>query len=110
MFGALKDSLTSSAAKSMLASRLTRYGTLLDLRIQSRDKRISVELQLEGEERSVIVDIEKYRIFTEGNETVVIISSVTASRIWLQNLLEDLVVGKPLTVPAIVSLALGKPE
>ena len=51
MFSGLKDSLTSSAARSLLASRLDRYAKLTDLRISSREKTISAELVLEGEVR-----------------------------------------------------------
>lgn len=110
MFTSLKDSLSSTAAKSLLASRLDRYGKLTDLRIRSREKSISAELTLEGEEIPVSIQIERYRVTGTGGEYAVVIESVTASRPWLQNLLEDLLLGKPLPVPSIVLIALGKPE
>jgi hypothetical protein len=110
MFASLKDSLSSAAAKSLLASRLERYGKLTDLRIRSRDKCISAELVLEGEEIPVGIQIERYRIIGTAGEYAVVVEGVTASRPWLQNLLEDLLLEKPLPVPAILLIALGKPE
>ncbi len=110
MFTGLKDSLTSTAAKSLLASRLDRYGKLTDLRIRSREKSISAELVLEGEEVPVTIQIEHYRITGSGGEYALVVESVTASRPWLQNLLQDLLVNKALPVPSIVLIALGKPE
>jgi hypothetical protein len=110
MFTSLKDSLSSTAAKSLLASRLDRYGKLTDLRIRSREKSISAELTLEGEEIPVGIEIERYRVTGTVGEYAVVVESVTASRPWLQNLLEDLLLGKPLPVPSIVLIALGKPE
>ena len=110
MFNGLKDSLSSSAAKSLLASRIDRYGKLTDLRIRSREKTIAVELVLEGEEIPVGIQIERYRITGADGEYALVVERIAASRPWLQNLLEDLVVEKPLPVPAIVLLALGKPE
>lgn len=110
MFTGIKDSLTSSAAKSMLASRLERYGALNELRIRSREKTIYAEIALEGEELPVIVQIERYRIVGKSGDSALVVESVVASRPWLQNLLQDLLVEKPLPVPAIVLLALGKSE
>jgi hypothetical protein len=110
MFNGLKDSLSSTAAKSLLASRIDRYGKLTDLRIRSREKTIFAEIVLEGEEIPVAVQIEHYRIIGTGGEYVLIVERVSASRPWLQNLLEDLVVEKPLPVPSIVLIALGKPD
>ncbi len=110
MFSAIKDSLSSSAAKSLLASRVDRYGKLIDLRIRSRERTITVELVLEGEELPIIIRIERYRITGATGDHMLWVESITASRPWLQNLLEDLVVGKPLPVPSILLLALGKSE
>ena len=110
MFGSIKDTLTSSAAKSMLASRLDRYGNVIELRIRSREKTIVLELELEGEEIPVSIQIERYRTTGKSGEHALVVEKVSASRPWLQNLLEDLLVDKPLPVPAIILVALGKPE
>jgi hypothetical protein len=106
MFNGLKDSLTSSAAKSMLASKLERYGRLQDLRISSRDKTIAVDVLLEGEAEAISIRIERYRISDESGGRALVIEKVAASRPWIQHLLEDMVVNKPLAVPSVVLLAL----
>ena len=106
MFSSLKDSLSSSAAKSMIASRLERYGKLTDLRIRSRDKTIFAEVLLEGEEVPIGIQVERYRIIGKSGENAVVVEAVTASRPWLQNLLQDLLVDKPIPVPSVVLLAL----
>ncbi len=110
MFTGIKDSLTSSAAKSMLASRLDRYGKLTELRIRSREKSIALELILEGEEIPVVIHVERYRIIGKSGDAALVVESISASRPWLQNLLQDLLVDKPFAVPAVVLLALGKPD
>ena len=94
----------------MLASRLDRYGKLTELRIRSREKTIVLELELEGEKIPVGIQIERYRTTGRSGEHALVVEKVSASRPWLQNLLEDLLVDKPLPVPAIVLVALGKPE
>ncbi len=110
MFAGIKDSLASTAARSMLASRIDRYARLTDLRIRSREKTISVELLLEGEEAPVAITIGSYRVISRSGEYAVVVENVTATRPWLQNLLQDLLVEKPLTVPQVILIALGRPE
>jgi hypothetical protein len=110
MFSGLKDSLTSTAAKSLLASRLDRYAKLTNLRISSREKTISAELVLEGEEVPVAIQIERYRVIGNSGDHSLVVESISASRPWLQNLLQDLLLEKPLQVPSIVLIALGKSE
>jgi hypothetical protein len=110
MFSGLKDSLTSTAAKSLLASRLDRYAKLTDLRISSREKTISAELVLEGEEVPVAIQIGRYRVIGNSGDHSLVVESISASRPWLQNLLQDLLLEKPLQVPSIVLIALGKSE
>lgn len=110
MFGGIKDSLTSSAAKSFLASRLDRYGKLTNLQIRSREKTIAVEILLEGEAVPVAIRIDRYRVLGKGGENALVVESITASRPWLQNLLQDLLIDKPIPVPSMILIALGKPE
>ncbi len=110
MFSGIKDVLTSAAAKSLLASRIDRYGKLMDLRISSRDKTISAEVMLEGEDIPVAIHIGRYRVGGEAGKHTVTVENLSVSRPWLQNLLEDVLLNKPLPVPPVLLLALGKPE
>jgi hypothetical protein len=110
MFSGLKDSLTSTAAKSLLASRLDRYGNLTDLRIHSREKSITAELMLEGEDVPIGIQIGRYRVIGKSGDHALVVESISATRPWLQNLLQDLLLEKPLPVPSILLFALGKPQ
>ena len=110
MFRELKDSFASGLAKSMIASKVERYGKLTDLHIHSSEKSISAEIQLEGEVEPIRIDIGKYRIVKSGEGYALVTESVTASRGWVKNLLEDLLVEKEIQVPAMALLALGKAE
>lgn len=110
MFSKIKDSLASSAAKALLASRMDRYGKITNLQISSREKSIRAEIELLGEELPVSIHIERYRITGKSGPHALVVERVTATRPWLQNLLMDLLVDKPITVPPVILIALGKPE
>jgi hypothetical protein len=107
MFGGIKDSLTSSAAKSFIAARITRYGNLTELRINSREKTILADVLLQGEAEPIRIEVSRYRIVIKDGEPLLMIEAVRASRAWLDNLLEDLLVGRELPVPSMALVALG---
>jgi hypothetical protein len=110
MFGSLKDSLASSAAKSLLAGRIERYGRLTELRIRSREKTIRVEMILAGEVEELKIEVERYRVTAAAGAHALVIERILASRQWVQLLLEDFVVGKPIPIPSIALVALGGSE
>lgn len=109
MLSGIKDSLASSAAKSFIAGRLERYAKLTDLRIHSRERAISLEMLLEGEKLPIRVE-GRYRVTALDGANHITIEGIGATRPWLNNLLEDLLVGKPLPIPAIALLAFGGPQ
>lgn len=110
MFGNLKDSLASSAAKSLLSARLERYGRVTELKINSREKTMAVEILLAGEHNEVRVEIGRYRITGLAGSHSIVVESIQASRPWLQLALEDFVVGKPFPIPTVALVALGGSE
>lgn len=110
MFRELKDSFASGVAKSMLASKIERYGKLTDLRIQSGEKSIQAELQLEGETEPVKISVTRYKIVKSADSHAIVVEAVDASRVWVKNLLEDFLVGKEIQVPPMALFALGKVE
>ena len=109
MFGGLKDTLASAAARSLLASRIERYGKLTELHLDSKARTITAEVVLEGDAEPVAVHVGRYRIAGEAGTHTVTIEELEVSRPWLKNLLEDVLLGKPLPVPSLLLVALGKP-
>ena len=111
MLGALKDSLASRAAKSLLAGRIERYGQLNDLRIRSKEKMLLLEVMLTGEADEITIIVDRYRVVpAEGGKIAIVIEAITASREWLQLVLEDFIVGQAIPIPAVAAMALGKPD
>ncbi|MCW1887404.1 hypothetical protein OKA04_21885 [Luteolibacter flavescens] len=111
MLASLKDNLASAAAKNLLSGKMERYGQVLDLRIRSKEKTLALEIMLTGESSEIRVEVGSYRIVAgEGGKLLLVVETVTASREWLQLVLEDFVVGQPIPIPAVASMALGKPD
>jgi len=110
MLGNLKDSIASTAAKSFLAGKIDRYGQVVDLRIRSKARMIYVEVLLVGEEKEICIDISKYRITGKAGEDAITIEEGQCSMEWLQLVVQDFLVGKPIPVPSVALIALGGSE
>ena len=110
MLEGLRDGLASGAVKSLLGGRIERYGRLLDLRIHSRARSLSAVVLLAGEREEIAAEVGKYRIVGERGAHALVVDRVSASREWIQLLLEDFLVGKRLPIPSLALLALGGVE
>ncbi len=106
MFSAAKDAMTGAAARKFINDRISRYGSVSDLRLDSKAKTVEVTCKLEGEVSPVTVRIGRYEIEERGGKKFVRATSFTCSRPWLERALEDFVVGRPFEVPGWASAAL----
>ncbi|MDF3057155.1 MAG: hypothetical protein K0R17_1370 [Rariglobus sp.] len=106
MFTAAKDALSSQAARQYVNGLIKRYGEVVDLKINSKAKSVDIVCALKGEHEPVSVRVESYRIESEGPRRFVHIGTCTASRPWLQALLEDHARGRRLELPSWAAAAL----
>lgn len=96
----LKDRGISKAAKVFIQGKVERYGDMIELKIDSRKKRIELMLQLKGEDSPISVEVSEY-LFMENEGTFYIqIGKLNSSKEWLNLLAEDFVVGKKIELPS----------
>ncbi len=107
MFNGIRDTLSSSAVKSMLASKISRYCKLTDLRIRSKERTIHAELWLEGDPSPVTVDVLSYRIEGSSSAPLLTISEARVSRPWMEQLVRDTLIDRPLPIPTMALFVLG---
>jgi len=75
----MTDSLISKAIQAKLASSGLDWVKLESFTLSSRDKTVSAEVSLEGEERTVKVEVQ----YSLGAENVIVIREVETSRKWM---------------------------
>jgi hypothetical protein len=105
MFSAAKDAMTGAAARKFVNDRIERYGSVKNLRIDSKAKSVEVTCELDGEVSPVTVT-SRYEIEESGGKKYVRPLKFTCSRPWLEHALEDYVVGRRFEVPGWASAAL----
>lgn len=106
MFNAAKDALASRAAQAFLNERLSRYGKVERLKIDSVRKEMEVVCLLEGEATPIAVRVGNYAVESEGPKRFLRISHCTCSRPWLERLLNDYAAGRRVELPAWAASAL----
>jgi hypothetical protein len=106
MFSAAKDMMSSKAAKSYANNLISRYGSVDELAIDSKRRRIEVVVQLNGEVSPIGVTIERYEVLQEGGKTFVQVVDSSCTRPWLQGVMRDHLHGRRFEVPSWASAAL----
>lgn len=106
MFTAAKDAMTSRAAQSYVNNLIGRYGRVTELRLDSRQKTIDVTGELIGEVTPVTIRIGAYEVIAEDGKKFVRVAACSASREWLDRLMNDQVRGRKFELPGWAAAAL----
>jgi hypothetical protein len=97
-----KDAALERAILVLLGPKLTRYGEIQQLTLDTSARRLSAVLLLHGDPSALIISEARYDIQRQGDEALLVFHSVKASRPWVQNLLEDHLHRFPLKLPEFV--------
>ena len=106
MLNALKDAVTSQAALTFVNNQVGRYGTVQDLKIDSRRKTVEAVCLLHGEPLPITVKVESYAVETVGDKKFISITGINCSRPWLHNLLQDFAKNRRVELPPWAAAAL----
>jgi hypothetical protein len=96
-----KDRLISERIKQELNTHLARYGEVLDVKLNTRDRSVQLSIKLKGEPDPTTVNIGKYELVKEDTKLWMTFhsQSIQASREWLTLLLQDQAGRQRLPVP-----------
>ena len=106
MFNAAKDAISSRAAQSYLNDRISRYGKVERLKLDSEKKQVEVVCMLDGEASPITVRVGNYVVVSEGTKKFIRVSQCTCSRPWLQRVLNDFAEDRRVALPAWAAAAL----
>jgi hypothetical protein len=96
-----KDAALAKTMLLLLRPKLSRYGELQQLNLDTNQKRRSGVLLLHGDTEPVTISEVHYEIQRREAEAFLVLHSVKASREWIQNLLDDHLHRLPIKLPEI---------
>ncbi len=89
----------SSMTRLALNHILKDYGQVTYIRINKFKQQLDLSIHLHGDHEPVEIRVEKYDISTKGSSATFRIDQLKSDRIWLNRLLNDLVVGNSIDIP-----------
>ena len=95
-----KDATLAFTVRLAINKKLRSIGEMTELSIDTKNKRVSVRLELLGEQEPIDVDILRYSLKEKGGTTYITIEEATSSREWVTVALGEFVVGQDLAIPA----------
>jgi hypothetical protein len=107
LFSKFKDIGISTLGKKFGNQFIKEYGEMLDLRLDSKNKKIELEILLKGELEPLKVDIGSYKIEQNGEKSYIILSEISTSREWINTLLEKFVQNKKFEISQDIEKVLG---
>lgn len=94
-----RDKAVTKALEALGRRLVGPYGSLLDLRFDSRARRVDADLLLKGEEAPFTLSVLQYSFHTEGGRLFVRADRVTASREWMAVVAEGFLQGRRFEIP-----------
>src|SRR5690242_19253612 len=96
-----KDVLLATGARTHLNKLIERYGTVLDLQLNTANRSLSLALLLKGEATPIEIHLHDYALSTADGKSLLMIdgAKVETSREWLTEVIRDHVGQKPFVVP-----------
>ena len=95
-----KDKAVSLGLEKLFKRSAGRFGKILNLNLDSKDKEIHLEILLKGETEPIEVHVKHYEIIREGDKYFIIADDIDISREWMKTLADEYIRAKPFEIPA----------
>ena len=99
MIRKLKDKTLSRGLALALDNRIRQYGRILDLRLDSLNKRLELEILLKGEAEPLQIRIENYEVREEAGRWYLLAKELKTSREWIETLAREYLSERPIEIP-----------
>ena len=104
MLQAMKDRALSIGAKIAINQYIQDYGEIVKLNLNSKFKSMNLEVKLDGESGSLVIQVEHY-VITE--DSYLRVSGIRTSKAWINTLISKYFEGKEFKVSLEYAKMLG---
>ncbi len=99
MLGRMKDAALSKSVRAALNRYMKEYGKMLKLELDSKSKKMMMEVMLEGEKEPLRVEVERYELSEAGGKHYLKVYGIHTSRAWINTVAATYLEGKAVEVP-----------
>jgi len=95
----LKDTGISSSIRLAINTQIKSFGEIKQLELDTLNKSLAMEVELEGEERPVMIEINRYEIVQKNDRHFLTIYEVSTSKVWFNKMSSGYLEGKEFKIP-----------
>ncbi len=99
MLGSLKNRAITTGLKVAINGKISKYGQVATLDLDTKSKSISMVLELEGESEAITLTVDNYKIDINSTHSEITLYGVHTNKKWLDMLASDFIEGKVFTIP-----------
>ena len=85
----LQDCISAPCVRLYLNNKFKHYGLMTRLEIDSKNKKISLEVELKGETQPIQLETSNYKLLQKGGQTFIELGEIKCSREWVTMLLAE---------------------
>ncbi len=98
MIRSVKDKTLSRAIALAVNTKIRKFGTMLDFKLDSRTKTIELEIMLKGETEPLFVKVQRYEILEENGRYFLLAERIVTSREWINVVAESYLQGQRIEI------------
>ncbi len=102
----IKDKAISFSIKQFINLQIKEFGEMLKLNIDSKNKKISLEVMLLGEKEPLSVDVNRYELFQKEDKHFIKLKDIQTSREWINILIKNHFRDKEIEIPPNIAKTL----
>lgn len=100
MLSKIKDKTISKAIQVVIDSQIKKFGKMLKFNLDSKNKKIELEVMLDGEKEPLNVKINNYEIKEAEGKYHLIAKDITTSKKWINVIISEYLNEKKLEIPS----------
>ena len=96
----IKGKVVSGTGKATINYKIRKFGEMLEFKFDPIKKTIYLDLMLKGEDKSITIKVNKFKINSlDNNESELIIEDAEFSREWMKVVFEEFAQGNKIKIP-----------
>ena len=102
ILGTVRDKAFEASARAFLNKKITEFGNVTALTVDTRLRKASLTAELKGESVPIWIEIGSYEIVELNGQTCIRVQEISASREWLTVAIRQYLVGRLVPLPPSV--------
>ena len=102
----IKDKAVSFTLKQLINLNIKEFGEMLKLNLNSKDKKLELEVMLLGEKEPLNIEIKSYQLKQKDDKYFLTLSDIHTSREWINIVIQNYFKNQEIEIPENIAKTL----